>query len=112
MTLAWPALLAASIFFDVLATAYLRVAGERVAGLGYFLAATAGLVIFAPSIVAFGYALRAGPSYLATVGVWVVGILAGNALIGIVAFGDRLDLRTALGIAAACLTVLLLRSAR
>jgi multidrug transporter EmrE-like cation transporter len=41
----------------------------------------------------------------------MVGIFTGNALVGICAFGDRLDLRTALGIAAACLTVLLLRSA-
>jgi multidrug transporter EmrE-like cation transporter len=108
----WFGLLCLSILCDVIATAYMKVAGERVEGRGFFVAAVIGVVVFAPSIVTFGYAMRVGSSYLATVGVWVVGIFTGNAIVGIYAFGDRLNLRTALGIAAACLTVVLLRSAR
>jgi hypothetical protein len=57
----------------------------------------------------FGYALKTGPSYIATVGSWAVGVYAANALVGIAAFGDSFTPRTALGIVAACATVILLK---
>ena len=110
-TLGWTSLLLFSIAGDAAATAYLKLAGDRIDGLGFFWASVAGVAMFAPSIVLFGYALKAGPSYVATVGIWAVGVYAVNTVLGVVAFGDAFNARLALGIAAACLTVVLLKPA-
>lgn len=107
--LPWFAVLAASVAFDVGATAYLKVASDRLSGGGFLGAALLGALAFAPSIVAFAYAMRIGPSYIATVGIWAVGVYAANALVGIAAFGDAFSWRTVVGIAAACLTIVLLK---
>lgn len=109
VTAIWAGLLLLSVMADAGATAYLKIAGDRLEGLGFFWAAVIGVVAFAPSIVLFGYAMKAGPSYIATVGVWAVGIYAANAVVGVLAFGDAFSARTALGIAAACVTVVLLK---
>jgi multidrug transporter EmrE-like cation transporter len=108
-TLTWLGLLALSVAGDVAATVYLKVAGDRINGLGFFWAAVIGVVVFAPSIVLFGYALQRGPSYIATVGVWAVGGYAANAVVGVVAFDDVFTARTALGVTLACATVMLLK---
>jgi multidrug transporter EmrE-like cation transporter len=107
----WVGLLVLSVAADAGATAYLKVFGDRVDGFGFFWAAVAGVVAFAPSIVLFGYALKSGPSYFATVGLWAVGVCAINALVGLAAFGDSFSVRTALGIVCGCLTVALLKPA-
>ena len=107
----WLALLLLSIAADAGATAYLKLAGERIGGLGFFWANVAGVAMFAPSIMLFGYALKAGPPYVATVGIWAIGVYAANAVLGVVAFGDAFNARLALGVAAACLTVVLLKPA-
>jgi drug/metabolite transporter (DMT)-like permease len=104
----WVAVLTLSIAADVGATAYLQVAGERWQGVGFLGASVLGVLVFAPSIVAFGYALRLGPSYIATVGIWAVGVYAANALVGALVFGDPWSWRTVLGIAAGCAAVVLL----
>lgn len=104
-------LLAGSIGCDAGATAYLKIAGDRIGGLGFFGAAVLGVVVFAPSIILFGYALKAGPSFIATVGIWAVGIYAANAVLGVTAFGDALNWRLVLGLATACMTVVLLKPA-
>ncbi len=106
---AWFGVLALSILLDVGGTAYLKLAGDRLGGLTFFWAAVLGTVAFAPSIIAFGYALKTGPSYVATVGVWAVGVYAGNALVGVLAFGDPFGWRTVVGIGAACGAVVLLK---
>lgn len=108
---AWAGLLLASVATDVGTSAYLKVAGDRIDGLGFAVATVIGVAAFAPSIILFGYALRAGPSYLATVAVWAVGVCAANALLGVLAFGDPFGARTALGLAAACLALALLNPA-
>jgi multidrug transporter EmrE-like cation transporter len=105
----WFGILALSIAADVGATAYLQVAGERWQGVGFFGASVLGVLAFAPSIVTFGYALQLGPSYIATVGIWAVGVYAANALVGALVFGDPWSWRTVLGIAAACAAVALLK---
>jgi multidrug transporter EmrE-like cation transporter len=107
--LLWFSALALSVVCDVGATAYLKITGDRLQGFGFFWAAVLGVVAFAPSIIAFGYAMKTGPSYIATVGIWAVGIYAANAIVGVVAFDDRFDWRTAIGIGAACVTVILLK---
>ena len=107
----WFSVLALSIACDSGATAYLKVAGDRLQGFGFFWAAVLGVVAFAPSIMTFGYALKIGPSYIGTVGIWAVGIYAANAVVGVMAFGDPFSWRTVLGVSAACATVLLLRPA-
>ncbi len=110
-TSVWFGVLALSVLLDVGATAYLKVAGDRLGGLGFFGAAVLGAVAFAPSIIAFGYAMKIGPTYVATVGVWAVGVYAGNALVGVVAFGDPFGWRTVAGVGAACGAVVLLKPA-
>jgi drug/metabolite transporter (DMT)-like permease len=110
-TLLWFGVLAISVAFDVAATAYLKLAGERLEGLGFFWAALLGVAVFGPSIMTFGYALKIGPSYIATVGIWAVGVYAANAAVGVLAFGDPWSWRTAAGIVAACVTVVLLKPA-
>jgi multidrug transporter EmrE-like cation transporter len=107
----WAALLVVSVLADVVATAYLKVAGDRLGNAGFVWAAAAGVLVFAPSIVAFGYALRAGPSYAATVGTWAVGVYAGNAVAGVMLFGDSASWRLAAGLAAAAVAVGLLKPA-
>lgn len=107
--LPWFAVLFASVAFDAGATAYLKVASDRLSGGGFLGAALLGALAFTPSILAFAYAIRIGPSYIATVGIWAVGVYAANALVGIAAFGDAFSWRTVLGMAAACLTIALLK---
>jgi multidrug transporter EmrE-like cation transporter len=107
--LVWFSVLAASVAFDVGATAYLKVAADRIEGFGFFWSTVLGAVAFAPSIIAFGYAMKIGPSYIATVGVWAVGVYAANAVVGVLAFGDRFSLRTVAGLIAAGATVVLLK---
>jgi hypothetical protein len=110
-TLGWASLLLLSVACDAAATAYLKIAGDRVGGLGFFWASVVGVALFAPSIVLFGYAIKTGPSYVATVGIWAVGVYAVNAVLGVVAFGDAFSVRLALGLVAACVTVILLKPA-
>ena len=107
----WALFLLFSVAADAAATAYLKIAGDRIDGLGFFWAAVLGVIAFAPSIILFGYALQAGPSYIATVGIWAVGIYAVNAVLGFLAFGDTFSIRAALGIVLACVTVVLLKPA-
>ncbi len=110
-TASWAMILLLSVAGDAMATAYLKISGDRIDGLGFFGAAVGGVVVFAPSIVLFGYALKTGPSYIATVGIWAVGVYAVNAVLGFLVFGDTFSLRAALGIGLACLTVVLLKPA-
>ena len=107
--LIWALILVLSVAFDVGATAYLKISGDRLSGLGFFGAAVLGVAVFAPSIVSFGYAMKIGPSYLATVGVWAVGVYAANAVVGIFAFNDPFSARTAVGLVAAGATIALLK---
>jgi multidrug transporter EmrE-like cation transporter len=107
----WFSVLALSIACDAVATAYLKVASDRLQGFGFFWATVLGVVAFAPSIMTFGYAIKSGPSYIATVGIWAVGVYAANAIVGVTAFGDSFSWRTVLGVGAACATVLLLKPA-
>jgi hypothetical protein len=65
--------------------------------------------VFAPSIISFGWGLDLRPSYVATVGIWAVGVDAANTVIGMVAFGDPFGARTALGGVVARITVFLLK---
>jgi multidrug transporter EmrE-like cation transporter len=109
--LLWFGVLALSVACDVGATAYLKLAGERLQGAGFFGAAVLGAVAFAPSIIAFAYAMKIGPSYIATVGIWAVGVYAANAVVGVLAFGDPFGWRTLAGIVTACVTVFLLKPA-
>ena len=107
----WFSVLAISIACDAGATAYLKVAGDRLQGFGFLWATVLGVIAFAPSIMTFGYAIKIGPSYIGTVGIWAVGVYAANAVVGVIAFGDPFSWRTVLGVSAACATVLLLRPA-
>jgi multidrug transporter EmrE-like cation transporter len=107
--LAWFGVLTLSVACDVGATAYLKIAGDRLQGSGFFWAAVLGVVVFAPAIITFGYAMKIGPSYIATVGVWAVGVYAANAIAGVLVFGDTFSWRTAVGIMTACVTVVLLK---
>jgi drug/metabolite transporter (DMT)-like permease len=111
MTLVWIGVLLVSIAGDVCATAYLKVASDRLQGLGFFWATVLGVVAFAPSIMTFGYAMKIGPSYIATVGIWAVGVYAANAVVGVLAFGDVMTWRTVVGIGAACVAVMMLKPA-
>ena len=77
----WVGLLGASILCDVVATAYLKWAGDRFTD-NFLLANVLSIALFAPAIVTFGYALREGPSYLVTTLVWLVGLTLGNTLVG------------------------------
>jgi multidrug transporter EmrE-like cation transporter len=104
----WSIVLIASILLDTLASVYLKVASDRLDGSGFFLASVAGVVAFAPSIILLGYALKIGPSYLATVGLWFVGAYVANAVVGVIAFDDPFTARAAAGIVVACLAVFLL----
>ena len=107
--LVWFGVLALSVVADVGATAYLKVAGDRWQGVGFLSAALFGAAAFAPSIIAFAYALKIGPSYIATVGVWAVGVYVANAVVGVMAFGDAFSWRTLLGIVTAGVTIVLLK---
>lgn len=107
--LPWFAVLFASVAFDAGATAYLKVASDRLSGGGFLGAALLGALAFTPSILAFAYAIRIGPSYIATVGIWAVGVYVVNALVGIAAFGDAFSWRVVLGIVTACVTIVLLK---
>ena len=107
--LTWFGVLAVSVACDVGATAYLKIAGDRLQGFGFFWATVLGVVAFSPAIITFGYAMKIGPSYIATVGVWAVGIYAANAIAGVLVFGDTFSWRTAVGLIAACVTVILLK---
>jgi hypothetical protein len=107
--LAWALVLLLSVACDVGATAYLKVAGDRLTGMGFFGAAVLGVAVFAPSIVSFGYAMKIGPSYLATVGVWAVGVYTANAVVGVFAFSDPFSAKTAAGLLAAGFAVALLK---
>lgn len=109
--LVWCGVLAVSVACDVGATAYLKVAADRLQGLGFFWAAVLGVAVFAPSIMSFGYAMKIGPSYIATVGIWAVGVYAANAVVGVLVFGDAWSWRTVVGISAACLAVIMLKPA-
>jgi ABC-type antimicrobial peptide transport system permease subunit len=66
LILVWWGVLAVSVACDVGATAYLKVAADRLQGLGFFWAAVLGVAVFAPSIMSFGYAMliEAGLSFL------------------------------------------------
>jgi hypothetical protein len=110
ISVAWVAALTLSVVFDTGATAYLKLAGERLEGSGFLVATLGGVLVFAPSIILFGYALRVGPSYLASIGIWFVGAYATNALVGVLAFGDPFSARTVAGLVAAFTAVLLLSS--
>jgi multidrug transporter EmrE-like cation transporter len=107
-TAAWLGLLLSSALCDVVATAFLKVASDRIHGAGFLWAAILGVAIFGPSIIMFGYAMRIGPSYLATAGIWAVGVYALNAVVGVMVFGDPFGWRIAAGMATACATVALL----
>ena len=105
----WFSVLAISIACHASATAYLKVAGDRLQGFGFLWASVLGVVAFAPSIMTFGYAMKIGPSYIGTVGIWAIGVCAANAVVGVLVFGDPFSWRTVLGVSAACATVLLLK---
>src|SRR3954447_25233686 len=92
-TLVWFCVLALSVVADVGATAYLKVAGDNLHGFGFLSAALFGAAAFAPSIIAFAYAIKIGPSYIATVGVWAVGVYVANAVVGVMAFGEAFSWR-------------------
>ncbi|MGH9884007.1 MAG: hypothetical protein ACREBE_00655 [bacterium] len=108
-TPAWLGLLLSSVLCDVVATAYLKVAGDRIHGAGFLWAAILGVAVFGPSIVTLAYAMKIGPSYLATVGIWAVGVYTMNAVLGVIVFGDPFGWRMAAGMATACATVVLLK---
>ena len=103
----WVGLLGASILCDVVATAYLKWAGDRFAA-HFFLANVLSIVLFAPAIVTFGYALREGSSYLVTTLAWLVGLTLGNTLVGVLMFGDPFGAAKVAGIGAALVAFVLL----
>lgn len=103
----WIGLLGASILCDVVATAYLKWAGDRFSA-NFLLANVLSIGLFAPAIVTFGYALREGPSYLVTTLVWLVGLTLGNTLVGVMVFGDPFGIAKAAGLGAAVLALVLL----
>ena len=103
----WVGLLGASILCDVVATAYLKWAGDRFAT-NFLLANVASILLFAPAIVTFGYALREGSSYLVTTLAWLVGLTLGNTLVGVMIFGDPFGMAKIFGIGAALAALVLL----
>ena len=103
----WTGLLGASILCDVVATAYLKWAGDRFTE-NFLLANILSILLFAPAIVTFGYALREGSSYLVTTLAWLVGLTLGNTLVGVVVFGDSFGVPQAAGVCAAVAAVVLL----
>jgi multidrug transporter EmrE-like cation transporter len=103
----WMGLLGASIFCDVVATAYLKWAGDRFSE-SFLLANVASIALFAPAIVTFGYALREGPSYLVTTLVWLVGLTLGNTFVGVLVFGNPFGIARAAGLVAAAVALVLL----
>lgn len=107
MSPVWAGLLGASIVCDVAATAYLKWAGERFAA-DFLLANVLSIVLFAPAIVTFGYALREGSSYLVTTLAWLVGLTLGNTLVGVLIFGDPFGGAKIAGIGAALVALVLL----
>jgi multidrug transporter EmrE-like cation transporter len=107
LAVGWASLLAISIACDVVATAYLKWAGDRFAA-NFFAANLASIALFAPAIVTFGYALRVGSSYLVTTLVWLVGLTVGNTLVGTLVFGDPFGPARAAGLGAAMIALVLL----
>ncbi len=103
----WMGLLGVSILCDVIATAYLKWAGDRFSA-NFLLANILSIGLFAPAIVTFGYALREGSSYLVTTLVWLVGLTLGNTLVGVLVFGDPFGMARAAGLGAAVLALVLL----
>lgn len=103
----WLGLLGISILCDVIATAYLKWAGDRFSE-HFLLANVASVALFAPAIVTFGYALREGSSFLVTTLIWLVGLTLGNTLAGVMVFGDPFGMMRAAGIGAAIVTLVLL----
>ena len=103
----WIGLLGVSILCDVVATAYLKWAGDRFAA-HFLLANVLSIILFAPAIVTFGYALREGSSYLVTTLVWLVGLTLGNTLVGVMVFGDPFGVAKIAGIGAALIALVLL----
>lgn len=103
----WLGLLGVSILCDVIATAYLKWAGDRFSE-NFLLANIASIALFTPAIVTFGYALRAGSSFLVTTLIWLVGLTLGNTLVGVTVFGDPFGLMRAAGIGAALVALVLL----
>jgi multidrug transporter EmrE-like cation transporter len=103
----WMGLLGASVLCDVVATAYLKWAGDRFSN-SFLLANIASIILFAPAIVTFGYALREGSSYLVTTLVWLVGLTLGNTLIGVLVFSDPFSMMRAAGIGVAILALVML----
>ena len=103
----WLGLLGVSILCDVIATAYLKWAGDRFSN-SFLLANVASIALFAPAIVTFGYALREGSSYLVTTLFWLVGLTLANTLVGVMVFGDPFGLLRATGICAALVALVLL----
>ena len=103
----WIGLLGASILCDLIATAYLKWAGDRFSA-NFLLANILSIGLFAPAIVTFGYALREGSSYLVTTLVWLVGLTLGNTLVGVLIFGDPFGMAKAAGLGAAVLALVLL----
>jgi hypothetical protein len=73
--------------------------------MNFFVVAVLGVLVFAPSIILIGCALKNGPTYIATTGIWAVGVYAMNTAVGVFAF------RVALGMVNACPTVVLLKPA-
>ena len=104
---AWIGLLGASIVCDIVATAYLKWAGDRFSA-NFLLANILSIGLFAPAIVTFGYALREGSSYLVTTLVWLVGLTLGNTLVGVLIFGDSFGMAKAAGLGAPVLALVLL----
>ncbi len=103
----WIGLLGASILCDVIATAYLKWAGDRFSD-NFLLANILSIGLFAPAIVTFGYALREGPSYLVTTLIWLVGLTLGNTLVGVLVYGDPFGIARAAGLVAATVALVLL----
>lgn len=103
----WLALLGTSILCDVVATAYLKWAGDRFEA-NFLLANILSIALFAPAIITFGYALRAGSSYLVTTLVWLVGLTLGNTLVGVMVFDDPFGIAKVAGIGAALVALFLL----
>jgi multidrug transporter EmrE-like cation transporter len=103
----WLGLLGASIVCDVVATAYLKWAGDRFST-NFLLANILSIALFAPAILTFGYALREGPSFLVTTLLWLVGLTLGNTLVGVLVFGDPFGMTRAAGIGAALVALVLL----
>jgi multidrug transporter EmrE-like cation transporter len=103
----WFTLLITSIVCDVVATAYLKWAGDRFSE-NFLLANVLSIALFAPAIITFGYALREGSSYLVTTLFWLVGLTLANTLVGVMIFDDAFGMAKAAGIGAALVALFLL----